>query len=102
MWKDITVDFIEGLLRSKGYNAILVVVDRLTKYVHFVVLKHPFMAITVARYFIQEIIRLHGIPRSIISNRDPIFMSLFWPKYSLSKDRNLGAVQHIIPKLAGN
>ena len=62
------MDFIEGLPRSKGYNAILLVVDRLTKYAHFVVLKHPFTAITVARYFIQEIVRLLGITWSIISD----------------------------------
>ena len=72
------MDFIKGLPKSKGYNTILVVVDRLTKYAHYVALKLPFIAMVVTRIFIQEVVRLHGIPRSIVSNRDKIFMSLFW------------------------
>ena len=95
------MDFIEGLLRSKGYNAILVVVDHLTKYVHFVVLKHPCMAITAARYFIQEIIRLHGIPRSIISDRDPIFMSLFWRELFTLQGSELRRSSAYHPQIGG-
>ena len=56
------MDFIEGLPKSKGYNTILVVVDRLTKYVHFVALKHPFTTMVVSWIFIQEMVHLHGIP----------------------------------------
>lgn len=63
---------MEGMPKSKGYSATLAVVDRITKYGHFVTLKHPFTAITIAQIFIQFVVHLHGIPRSIISDRDPI------------------------------
>ena len=72
------MDFIFGLPRSKGIDCILVVVDRLSKYTHFLGLYHPFIASTVAEVFAKEIIRLHGVPFSIVTDRDPLFMSIFW------------------------
>lgn len=78
IWTDVSMDFIEGLPPSNGHTVIMVVVDRLTKYAHFVALKHPFTAIIVAKAFVANIVRLHGIPTSIVSDRDKVFISSFW------------------------
>lgn len=59
VWDELSMDFI-GLPNSQGYNAILVVVDRLTKYSHFIAIKHPFTAVTIASIFVKEVVRLHG------------------------------------------
>lgn len=72
------MDFIVGLPKSKGYEAILVVVDRLSKYSHFIAIKHPYTARSIAEVFVKEVVRLHGILNSIVSDRDPLFVSNFW------------------------
>lgn len=78
IWEDMSMDFIEGLPKSRGMDTILVVVDRLSKYSHFIALSHPFSAPTVASKFMTEIVRLHGVPQRIVFDRDKVFMSLFW------------------------
>jgi hypothetical protein len=82
-WTDISLDFIEGLPKSRGKDVILVVVDILTKYAHFLPLAHPFSAHQVSKLFMDNIHKLHGLPRVIVSDRDRIFTSSFCKKASL-------------------
>lgn len=78
VWQDINLDFIEGLPKSHNKSVILVVVDRLSKYAHFVSLVHPYTAATVAQLFLDHIYKLHGLPQTIVSDKDVVFMSKFW------------------------
>lgn len=78
IWMDLSMDFIEGLPKSQGFSVILVVVDRLTKYAHFIPVKHPYIASDIAYLFIDNVVKLHGLPNTIVSNRDTIFVSTFW------------------------
>lgn len=73
-----SMDFIVRLPKSKGCDAILVIVDRLSKYGHFIALKHPYTARIVAEAFVREVVKLHGIPKTIVSDCDPLFLSAFW------------------------
>jgi hypothetical protein len=75
---DISMDFIEGLPKVAGKLLILIVVDRFSKYAHFIPLGHPYTAASVARAFFDDIVRLHGFPSSIFSDRDPVFTSNVW------------------------
>ena len=75
------MDFIEGKPKSHGHDTILVVVDRLSKYAHFFTLTHPFIAKVVADTFVESVVKLHGMPKSIISDRDPIFVRKFWQEF---------------------
>jgi transposase InsO family protein len=69
---------MEGLPMSGGFYSILVVVDKYSKFAHFLPLRHPFTAASVARVFLDNIYKLHGLPKSLISDRDRVFTSKLW------------------------
>lgn len=77
-WQVVSMDFIEGLPRSGRFNCILVVVDKFSRYAHFIPLSHPFSAADVAMAFMDNIYKLHSLPEQIISDRDRVFNSAFW------------------------
>ncbi|WVZ17565.1 hypothetical protein V8G54_010547 [Vigna mungo] len=78
IWEDISMDFITGLPVSKGFTVILVIVDRLSKYAHFQPLKADYTSTQVADLFCNTVVGLHGMPKSIVSDRDKTFTSKFW------------------------
>jgi hypothetical protein len=78
VWEELTMDFITHLPNSFGHTAVWVICDRLTKYLHFIGLPAKFSAKDLASSFSTEVCWLHGIPKSIISDRDPHFLSSFW------------------------
>lgn len=77
-WQIISLDFVEGLPRSHNKNCFLVVVDKFTKYSHFIPLSHPFTSMSVAKAFFEHIYKLHGMPSFIVSDCDKVFTAAFW------------------------
>ena len=78
------MDFIIGFPKVLGKDCIFAVVDRLTKFSHFFVVTTTFIAAQVAELFFKELFILHGLPKSVISDRDSIFLSAFWQELSKS------------------
>ena len=78
-WEDIHMDFIVGLPRTqKGYDSIWVIVDRLTKTAHFIPVRGTYSTKTYAELYISRIVCLHGVPKTIKSDRGPQFVARFW------------------------
>ena len=76
------MDFVTHLTRTpQGHDAVWVIVDRLTKSAHFLAVRMTFTLERFCRLYIQEIVRLHGVPVSIVSDRDPRFMVNFWKSF---------------------
>jgi hypothetical protein len=77
-WEEVSMDFITRLPKSEGKSVIMVIAKRLTKYAHFCALSHPFKASIVSTAFMETVQKLHGSPKIIVSDRDPIFTGHFW------------------------
>jgi hypothetical protein len=78
-WEEIGMDFVIGLPRTQKRNdSIWVTIDRLTKVAHFILVKTTFGGATLARIYLKEIVRLHGISQRIVSDRGTQFTSKFW------------------------
>ena len=73
------MDFVVGLPRtSKGYDSIWVIVDRLIKSAHFLLLDTRYLAKKYAKLYFNQIVMLHGVPLTIVSDRESVFVSRFW------------------------
>jgi hypothetical protein len=89
-WEMITMDFVSGLPRRKrGNNAIWVIVDRLTKFALFLPVKMTDSVDKLAKIYVNEVVRLHGVPTLIVSDRDPRFTSRLWPSIQRALGTNL-------------
>ncbi|WVZ59366.1 hypothetical protein U9M48_009517 [Paspalum notatum var. saurae] len=78
-WEDVHMDFVVGLPRTqKGYDSIWVIIDRFMKSAHFLPVKTVYRANTYAELYIAKIVSLHGVPRTITSDRGSVFVSRFW------------------------
>ena len=96
-WSSISMDLIVELPKTTdGHDAIVTVVDRLTKMVHFIPCTTTVTAQQLARLFLTHIFRLHGIPQDIVSDRDPRFISGFWKEFCrlLGTRQNMSTPYH--------
>ena len=84
------MDFIDGLPQSAKFNCILVIVDKRTKFAHFLPLAHPYIAAKVALLYMNQIYKLHGLPGAIVSDRDPVFTNHFWQEVPCMQALNFG------------
>ena len=86
----ISMDFITGFPKTKMHNdSIMVVIDKLTKSAHFILVKSTYKSINIVEIFMKEMFRLHGIPKMVILDRDVKFTSMFWKELLVRLNTNL-------------
>lgn len=95
------MEFIEGFPKSLGKTVIWVVVDRLTKYAHFIALSHPYSASDITKLFMENIFKLHGMPEDIVSDRDHVFTSKLWQELFLMQGVTLSTSTAYHPQYDG-
>jgi len=78
IWEDIAMDFIVQLPHSQGFTIIFVVVDQLSKFAYFIPMKSECTSKVVVEAFITNIVKIHGFPKTVVLDRDKIFVSSFW------------------------
>jgi len=101
-WEMVTMDFVLGLPRGKrGNDAIWVIVDRLTKSALFLPVKMTDPVDKLAKIYVNEVVRLHGVPISIVSDRDPRFTSRLWPSIQRALGTNLSISTAFHPQTDG-
>ncbi|GJP70425.1 hypothetical protein CLOP_g1368, partial [Closterium sp. NIES-67] len=101
-WESVSLDFITDLPKTRdGHTAILVFVDRLTKMVHFVATTTDVSAEDTAKLFVAHVFRLHGLPRVLVSDRDPRFTSRFWHEVTRTLGTKLKMSSAFHPQMDG-
>jgi len=101
-WEEVGMDFIVGLPRTQsGYDSIWVIVDRLTKVAHFIPVKTTYTGAKLVELYMQQIVRLHGVPKKIVSDRGTQFTSHFWKKLHESMDTKLNFSSAYHPQTDG-
>ena len=101
-WEHVTIDFVTHLPRTpQRHDAVWVIVDRLTKSADFLALRMTFTLQIICRLYVQEIVRLHGVPVSIVSDRDPRFTAHFWKSFQKAMGTRLTMSTAFHPRTDG-
>jgi hypothetical protein len=101
-WEHVSMDFVTGFPRtSSGNDSNWVIVDRLTKSAHFLAIKVGLSLERLEKLYVNEIVRLHGVPVTIVSDRDRRFISQFWKKLHMAMGTNLNFSTAFHPQTDG-
>jgi hypothetical protein len=101
-WETISLNFITGFPRTQKHNdSIMMIIDKISNYEHFILVKYTFKSIKITEIFMKKIFRLHGIPKMVISDRDVKFTSAFWKELFVGLNNNLNLIISYHPQTDG-